>query len=117
MSKKQEFIDYVEKVMKNQKDRIEMPKNVAIYWNALKEREDVSKPLFTENGKLILNHMRNNLDTPMWKARDIAEGLFISSKTVAGAMRKLVSDGFVEKIGDSPSIYEITEKGKTIEII
>ena len=51
------------------------------------------------------------------KARDIAEGLFISSKTVAGAMRKLVSDGFVEKIGDSPSIYEITEKGKTIEII
>jgi predicted transcriptional regulator len=32
-------------------------------------------------------------------------------------MRKLVTDGFVEKLGDSPSIYSITEKGINIEII
>ena len=52
-----------------------------------------------------------------WKARDIAEGLFISSRTVSGAIRKLVNDGFVEKNGKDPVVYTITEAGKTIEII
>jgi predicted transcriptional regulator len=52
----------------------------------------------------------------MWKARDVAEGLFISSRAVSGAMRKLVTDGFVEKVGESPVIYSITENGKNINI-
>ena len=52
----------------------------------------------------------------MLKARDIAEGLFISSRAVSGAMRKLVTDGFVEKIGKDPTIYTITETGKNITI-
>jgi predicted transcriptional regulator len=52
----------------------------------------------------------------MWKARDIAEGLFISSRAVSGAMRKLVTDGFVEKLGADPVVYTITEKGKNVTI-
>jgi DNA-binding PadR family transcriptional regulator len=31
-------------------------------------------------------------------------------------MRKLVTDGFVEKIGQDPVYYSITEKGKNITI-
>ena len=31
-------------------------------------------------------------------------------------MRKLVTDGFVEKIGQDPVMYSLTEKGKNIEI-
>ena len=50
------------------------------------------------------------------KARDIAEGLFISSRAVSGAMRKLVTDGFVEKVGQDPVIYSITDNGKNIDI-
>ena len=50
------------------------------------------------------------------KARDIAEGLFVSSRTVSGSMRKLVADGFVEKVGQDPAIYTITEKGKNYNI-
>ena len=50
------------------------------------------------------------------KARDIAEGLFISSRAVSGAMRKLVSDGFVEKVGQDPTIYSLTNNGKIISI-
>ena len=53
----------------------------------------------------------------MWKAKDIAEGLFISSRGVSGAMRKLVTDGYVEKVGQDPVIYSLTEKGKIVEII
>ena len=49
-------------------------------------------------------------------AKDIAEGLFVSSRTVSGAMRKLVTDGYVEKVGQEPVVYAITEKGKNIEI-
>ena len=79
--------------------------------------EDGEKPLFTDNGKLILKHLQDNQDVPMWKAKDIAEGLFISSRAVSGAMRKLVSDGFVEKVGQDPVIYTLTENGKTIEIV
>jgi predicted transcriptional regulator len=52
----------------------------------------------------------------MWKARDIAEGLFINSRAVSGAMRKLVTDGYVEKIGQDPVVYSLTDNGKNIEI-
>jgi predicted transcriptional regulator len=31
-------------------------------------------------------------------------------------MRKLVSDGYVEKIGADPVMYLITEKGKNINV-
>ena len=48
--------------------------------------------------------------------KDIAEGLFISSKSISGAIRKLVTDNYVEKVGENPSVYSITEKGKNIEI-
>ena len=67
--------------------------------------------------KKILTFLRDNSEVESWKARDIAEGLFISSRTVSGAIRKLVNDGFVEKNGKDPVVYTITEAGKTIEII
>jgi predicted transcriptional regulator len=31
-------------------------------------------------------------------------------------MRKLVTDGFVEKVGQDPVMYILTEKGKNIKI-
>lgn len=118
MSKKQEFIKFVEEIMDAADVREDnMPENVKLYWNAFcGANEDGEKPLFTDNGKLIMKFLQDNQSTPMWKARDIAEGLFISSRAVSGAMRKLVTDGFVEKVGQDPVIYSITEKGKNINI-
>jgi DNA-binding MarR family transcriptional regulator len=112
MSKKEEFINYIESIVNEN----EMPENVKIYWEVFKGESDEDKPMFTDNGKLILKYMQDNVDTPMWKARDIAEGLFISSRAVSGSMRKLVDDGFVEKMGQNPTIYAITENGKNIII-
>lgn len=114
MTKKQEFINFVSDYMNEMKN--DMPENVSLYWEAFCGKDDVEKPMFTDNGKIILQYLQNNTDTPMWKARDIAEGLFISSRAVSGAMRKLVTDGFVEKVGQDPVVYAITEKGKNIEI-
>ncbi len=115
MTKKDEFIKYVEDLIDG--NHYEMSENVRLYWEAFKGKVEEDKPLFTDNGKLILQYLQDNQSTPMWKAKDIAEGMFVSSRTVSGAMRKLVSDGYVEKVGQDPVIYSLTEKGKTVEII
>lgn len=116
MSKKTEFINYIEKIIENSNE--EMNDEARAYWEALRDNKDeTEKPLFTDNGKLVLQYLKDNTDISNWKAKDIAEGLGISSRTVSGAMRKLVTDGFVEKLGKDPTIYSITNKGIEIENI
>ena len=117
MTKKEKFIEAIEDAFFSKVDINELDPDIVLYWNAFKGKVEEDKPLFTDNGKLILKHLQDNQSTPMWKARDIAEGLFISSRAVSGAMRKLVSDEYVEKVGQDPVIYTLTEKGKTAEII
>jgi predicted transcriptional regulator len=114
---KQEFINFLNALMAAAPEVVEanMTEGVRTYLNALMEPVE-EKPILTDNGKLILGYLQNNPNMPAVKARDIAEGLFISSRTVSGAIRKLVTDGFVEKIGQDPVIYSITEKGKNFTI-
>ena len=88
-----------------------MTPNIKAYIEALKDNKS-DKPVLTDNGKQILLYLQQNQDKTLWKARDISEGLMISSRGVSGSLRKLVTDGFVEKMGESPVIYSITEKGK-----
>ena len=112
MSLKQDFINYVESNFATNP----MPENLIEYWEKFKGGSGGGdKPQFTENGKKILIYLKNHTDVKTWKAKDIAEGMFISSRTVSGAIRKLVTDGYVEKVGQDPVIYSITDKG--IEII
>lgn len=117
MSKKSEFIDYVKALMNSiEGDPIEMSDDAQAYWIALCGGDD-NKPAFTDNGKLIIKYLQNlPADTPMMKAKEIAEGMFIGSRTVSGAMRKLVSDGFVEKVGQDPVMYALTNLGRNIKI-
>lgn len=117
MTKKEKFIEAIEDAFFSKVDINELDPDIVLYWEALKGKVEEDKPLFTDNGKLILQYLKDNQETPMWKAKDIAEGLFISSRGVSGAMRKLVTDGYVEKVGQDPVIYSLTEKGKTVEII
>jgi len=117
MSKKQEFISYVKDLMDATSEYpILMSEDARLYWEAFCGTTEAEKPMFTDNGKLILKWMQENTSDPMLRAKDIAEGLFINSRAVSGAMRKLVTDGFVEKLGENPVIYSITEKGKNIKI-
>lgn len=117
MTKKEKFIEAIEDVFFSKVDINELDPDIILYWEALKGKVEEDKPMFTDNGKMILQYLKDNQGTPMWKAKDIAEGLFISSRGVSGAMRKLVTDGFVEKVGQDPVIYSLSEKGKTVEII
>ena len=114
MSLKQDFISYVESNFSTNP----MPENLTEYWEKFKGGSSGGdKPQFTENGKKILTFLQDNADTKTWKSKDIADGMFISSRTVSGAIRKLVSDGYVEKVGQDPVIYSITEKGIETKII
>ena len=49
-----------------------------------------------------------------FKAKSVGEGLEISSRTVSGGMRKLVTDGYVEKVGENPTVYSLTAAGKEV---
>lgn len=122
MNKRDSFIKIVQKEIFDRPDiwcenYEDIWENACLFWEAFVSSDNKSeKPLFTDNGKLILNFLKDNQDTPLWKAKDIAENLLVSSRTVAGAMRKLVTDEYVEKVGKEPTIYSLTEKGKNIEI-
>lgn len=114
MSKKSKFIEFVNDRLLCDVDMSVIDPEVAAYWEALCGGDDSEKPMFTDNGKLILDFLQKHQGTEMWKAKDIAEELFVSSRTVSGAARKLVSDGYLEKVGKDPVLYSITEKGKNI---
>ena len=116
MTKKEKFINAIQNAFFNVVDINEIDPDIISYWEVFKSKEEKEKPLFTDNGKLILKYLQENKNIDSWKAKDIAEGLFISSRTVSGAIRKLVTDGYVEKIGQEPVVYTLTEYGKTINI-
>lgn len=117
MSKKQEFINFIDDELMSKIDINTIPEGVKVYWEAFKGKKEEDKPLFTDTGKLILGYMQEHItDMPIAKAKDIGEGLFISSRKVSGSIRKLVTEGYVEKIGQDPVVYELTEKGKTANI-
>ena len=107
---KLDFINYVNALMEKAPE-VEMNENAKAYWEGLKTESSGSKVEITDNGKMILKHLQS-IPFGSYKSKDIAEDLFVSSRVVSGGMRKLVSDGFVEKIGTDPVVYSITEKGK-----
>ena len=116
MSKKSEFIKFINDNLMSKLDENDVPENVLFYWNTLKQVDDKEKPLFTDNGKLVLKYAKEHPEHPIWKSKEIAEGLFLGSRVVSGAMRKLVTDGYFEKMGDNPVVYALTEQGKNIII-
>ena len=91
-----------------------MTDNVKAYIETLMTSKN-DKPEITDNGKIILDYMQKS-DLPMFKAKDIADGLYISSRAVSGSLRKLVTDGFCEKVGTDPVVYTLTTKGKEYKI-
>lgn len=75
------------------------------------------KPVITIKGIAILNCMKENADTynNVFKAKDLGDLLSMTPRSVSGSMKKLITEGFVEKIGTSPVCYTITDKGKSAQ--
>lgn len=117
MSKKEKFIEEVSKMLEDSPEKY-FSADALDYWNGLQVSGDPSKPKFTENGKIVLQYIKNNKDqyNNLFKAKDIGEGLGISSRTASGAMRKLVTDGYIEKMGSDPVVYAVTAKGIEVDL-
>lgn len=124
MTKKEAFIEIVKKEIFEKEDIYvknypDIWDDAKTYFLAIQESKDNGKAAFTPNGKIILKFLQDNKDlyNNLFKAKDIGEQLGISSRTVSGGMRKLVTDGYVEKMGENPVIYSITSAGIEVEII
>lgn len=111
------FLDFIDDLISHDEDYAKsiMTEDVKMYLEILRSGKDSSAPEITDNGKVVLKYMQDN-NIKMAKSKDIAEGLGISSRAVSGTLRKLVNDGFAEKIGKDPVIYTLSEKGKNYKI-
>lgn len=111
MTNKEIFIKEVEDTIKDCPDFFSL--EALEYFQTLKATEE--KPAFTENGARVLQWMKDNEDhyNNIFKAKEIAEGLFLpSSRSVSGSLRKLINDGYAEKMGANPICYALTTKGR-----
>ena len=113
MNKCEIFLEYFDNLTKN----IEVPEDVKEFYEMLKSSQNnyTEKTVFTETGLAILTFLQTCENSTM-KSRDIADAMTLPSRTVSGAMRKLVTDGYVEKFGQNPVIYALTKKGKEINL-
>ena len=111
MTNKELFIKEMEESMDG--SNIELSEKAMEFFSQLKEGK-VSTTGFTENGKKILIYMQENYEkhNNIFKSKEIGEGLFLSGRSVSGSMRKLVTDGYVEKISVNPIAYGLTDLGK-----
>ena len=117
MNKCENFLNYFDWLVANCKEPVVIPDEVKEFYDILRSQQDkhIDKPLFTETGLQILEYLKTQ-DARSLKAKDIADGMEISSRKVSGSIRKLVTDGFVEKYGANPVVYTLTEKGKNFDI-
>lgn len=110
---KAEFLNFVNELIKASPDIANslMTDDIKSYLDML--AGDVKdKSELTDNGKIILKYLQEHSDIKLWKSRDIADQLGIASRSASGSMRKLVNDGYCEKLGENPVIYSLSEKGK-----
>lgn len=82
------------------------------YFNELRNSND-SDGALTEAGEKVLTWIRDNTtkNQVLFSSKAIGEGLFIHSRNVSGAARKLVADGYLYKEGKNPVCYGITREG------
>jgi DNA-binding MarR family transcriptional regulator len=117
MTKKEAFINEVIALTGDAPEKVFTP-DALDFWNGLQISGDSGRPQFTENGRLVLDYMQKEKETynNLFKAKEIGEGLGISSRTASGAMRKLVTDGYVEKVGENPVVYSLTTLGTEVNL-
>lgn len=89
------------------------------FFEELKEKQrEISKNMFTENGKKILKCMKdyNEKYSNVFNSKQLGELLFMPPRSVSGAMKKLLNDGYVEKKATNPVSYSLTSLGEETQI-
>ena len=131
MTKKETFIKFIEVAIKIAEDEITYMNDISEkynittndydiameFWKDFKNGKSKSSEKMTENGAKLLSWMQENIDkmSNIFTSKEAAEALFTSGRSIAGSMRKLVNDGYVEKTGKDPVQYSLTEAGKNYQ--
>ena len=87
------------------------------FFDDFKNNKIKNSGAMTENGAKLLSWMQENVEkmSNVLTSKEAAEALFTSGRSIAGSMRKLVNDGYVEKAGKDPVQYSLTEAGKNYQ--
>jgi DNA-binding MarR family transcriptional regulator len=122
MTNKEMFIQEVEELLADRRKTFGedgLSEGARAYFETLKATPEKEKAPFTENGAKVLIWMQENYESynNILKAKEIGDGLFCSSRTVSGAMRKLVTDGYVSKTEGTPTCYSLTELGMNVTVV
>lgn len=114
MTNKEIFIKAIQEEINN---GMELPEEALFYFEELKSGK-ASLGGLTVGGKNILIFLQQNYKqyNNIFTSKVIGEGIGAQARSVSGSIRKLVSDGYVNKINSSPISYELTTLGKEYEI-
>ncbi len=121
MTKKEAFIQITEEIFNRPDIYAESYPDIYYlaeeFFKELKNNKIKSSGAMTENGKKLLSWMQENVEkmSNIFTSKEAAEALFTSGRSISGSMRKLVNDGYVEKIGKDPVRYSLTEAGKNYQ--
>ena len=126
MTKKEAFIDLVNYFFEDNDVRFENDEKFQLakeFFEDFKNNKIKNSGTMTENGIKILSWMQENVEkmSNMFTSKEIAEALFTSGRSIAGSMKKLIKDGYVEKTGGfdfnkTPVKYSLTEAGKSYQL-
>lgn len=106
-----EFLEEINKIVDI---RNQLSKDAIEFYDELKQKSETT---FTENGKKIILCMQNNLDKyELFNAKILGELLFMPPRSVSGSIKKLINEGYCEKVGNNPVSYKLTTRGKEVKI-
>ena len=111
---KEKFIEEISKLLDDIPDSLALSENAYEYWLLIKEGKNGDSKDMTENGAKVLHFMQEKWESfnNVFTAQNIGEGLFMAPRSVSGSMRKLITNGYVEKVGSKPTSYALTNCGK-----
>lgn len=105
---------FVEEISKALEEGLSLSAEAAAYFSELQKTKSRSGEL-SDKAKNVLKHMQDCPERVEFKAAEIGEALGTSGRSVSGSIRKLVIDGYVEKVGQDPVTYKITDLGKAYQ--
>ena len=110
MTNREKFITEIEEKLNN--DSNFLSKDAFAYFEELKKGK-ASVGGMTEVGEKVIIYLQTTARScdDSFSAKLIGEGLFVNSRSVSGAMRKLIADGYVTKSGSNPVVYSLTQAG------
>lgn len=113
MTTKENFIAEIEKLLETNT----INEDAMNYFAEFKNGTVKNSSVITEKGIAILEYLQSQDPNYTFSAKMLAEVLDMSSRSISGTMRKLTTDGFVEKTSTlSPITYQITELGQNFKL-